>query len=119
MQYEPKEYWNERGKSFLKGLYFITSLDRLMNHFLYKPILKHLLIKEINRIKPRTLLGVGCGPGRLFNLYKKIIEVHCVDFIPIMLKRAKGLIKQRKYKNSNLCEMEAQNLGFMEESLNE
>ena len=56
MKYEPKEYWNGRGKSFLEGLYFPRSSERFKTYFLYNPILKHLLRKEIKRLKPRTLL---------------------------------------------------------------
>lgn len=115
MKYEPKKYWNGRGKSFLKGLYFLRSSERFKTYFIYNPFLKHLLRKEIKRIKPRTLLEVGCGPGRLFNLYKGIPEVCCVDFSPTMLKRAGDLIKKRGYENIKLHQMEAQNLGFTED----
>ena len=115
MKYEPKKYWSERGKSYWRGLYFLRSPETLKTYFLYMPILKYLLREEIKRIKPRTLLEVGCGPGRLFDFYKGIPEVYCVDFSPVMLKRAQDLITKRRYKNIKLFGMKAQNLGFTED----
>ena len=83
MDYKPQEYWENRANTYLKKEFL-----RMPRNFFYTIILKKVLWREINNIYPSSVLEVGCGPGRLLNLYENIENIYCVDFSKKMLIRA-------------------------------
>lgn len=112
MEYRPREYWDHRGRTYLRDFHFLKSLSGAREYLLCRPILKRLIKAQLEDIEPRSLLEVGCGPGRLFDLYEGMPDVHCVDISPVMLERAEDLAKRRGYDNITLHEMRAERLDF-------
>lgn len=65
-------YWNKRARAYKRR----------------DPESREILQDYINRVKPRSLIEVGCGPGFLFELYGGIPQVTAVDWSPLMVKKA-------------------------------
>jgi len=55
---------------------------------------RKILQEHLNRIKPLSLIEIGCGPGILFELYRNVPVVLACDWSPLMLHDAKEKVKQ-------------------------
>jgi len=96
--------WDERAGNYLtwrEGF----SFNLIKRNLIYTPILKMILKKKLKEINPKLLLEVGCGPGRLFDLYNNIESV-CIDSSEKMLVRANGLMENKKHSNITLLLMD-------------
>ena len=111
-EYSPRDYWEKRAKIFQRWEHI-----RTIRAFLSTPSLKAHLKKNIESICPKSLLEVGCGPGRLIELYRAVDWVFCVDFSPTMLNRIKSKIQREYFRNISLFQMAAENLGFADNSM--
>ena len=107
MEYKPQEYWENRANTYLKKEFL-----RMPRNFFYTIILKNVLTREINNIYPNSVLEVGCGPGRLIDLYENIENIYCVDFSKTMLTRAEEKAKKLGFNKINFANMSCQNLKF-------
>lgn len=74
----------------------------------YSDIIK----KELQTLKPSSLLDLGCGPGRLFRLYRDIPHVVAIDISQKMLHLAKDLV----LSNIILKHMSVEEIDFSAES---
>lgn len=54
------------------------------------------------KLKPRSLIEVGCGSGELFSCYKDIPNVLAVDWQDKMLKRSADRIERHGFTNIKL-----------------
>ena len=70
INYDHEKYWDERAETYLEGFYFLKNPKRFKNRFIYRPILRYLIRKKIDELKPHSLLEVGCRVGRLFPVYR-------------------------------------------------
>jgi len=66
-------YWSERAKAYKNR----------------NPESREILQYYLTQIKPDSLIEVGCGPGFLFPLYKNVPAVTAVDWVPLMVYKAK------------------------------
>lgn len=73
-------YWEHRAPSYYIDDTFGRNVVRLF----------------INKLKPESLIEIGCGNGELFSTYKEVPYVVGVDWCENMLKRAR-LRKERHY----------------------
>ncbi len=89
MTYDPKSYWDKRAFAYLRFEPF-----RVARELLLSPLRIRLIDQEIRRLAPKSLMEVGCGPGRMLPLYAGLPEVHCVDFSKSMLRRARSRAKK-------------------------
>lgn len=71
-----------------------------------------IISKYLTNLKPSSLLDVGCGPGRLFPLYKDIKHVVAIDISKKMLERAQEVAT----KNILLKHISCQEMDFQEGS---
>lgn len=90
MTYEPKSYWQDRGRYF-----------QMENPSLEFPG-KVELVEILERCKPVSLLDTGCGWGRLFHLYKDVPRVLAIDFSSSMLEHAEQTREKLGLKNIEL-----------------
>ena len=60
---------------------------------------RRILAAYLTKIKPTSLVEVGCGNGELFSLYKDIPRVVALDWSDEMLKRAQERIARHEYIN--------------------
>ena len=75
-------YWNERAKAYKNR----------------NPESREILDKCICRIKPLSLIEVGCGPGFLFELYRGVPVIAALDWSPLMVSRARTKCEQENLK---------------------
>jgi 2-polyprenyl-3-methyl-5-hydroxy-6-metoxy-1,4-benzoquinol methylase len=59
----------------------------------------------MTKLKPLSLIEVGCGSGELFSCFKEIPIVLGVDWQEAMLKRSKDRIDRHEYTNIKLQQM--------------
>lgn len=102
--------WDERANNYLTWKEGVSPY-LIKRNIIYNPLLHFALDKKIRQIQPQTLLEIGCGPGRLFDLYRGI-QTTCIDSSANMLERAKALCKHYGYTNITLYEMDACNMRF-------
>jgi len=76
------EYWNRRALYYKDG------------DVLGRTVLKTF----IDRIKPKSLIEIGCGNGILFKLYGDVPLVSGCDWSPNMLTRAQNRCLRHDYK---------------------
>lgn len=107
MNYEPKMYWEKRGVHYPKEI-----RGRLRFRLIVTSRQKKILRNLLDQIKPSSLLVVGCGAGRMFDIYQNIEKVVGVDFSSTMLIHAERLVNRKGYNNISLCQMDAEALGF-------
>jgi len=60
----------------------------------------------LRKLKPRSLIEVGCGSGELFPLYKRIPHVVAVDWSSEMLERSRRRINRHAYPNITLKQLD-------------
>jgi hypothetical protein len=58
------------------------------------------------KLKPQSLIEVGCGSGELFSCYKDIPIVLGVDWQDKMLERSQERITRHEYKNIQLLKLD-------------
>jgi len=73
-------YWNRRARAYKRR--DVESRKILQEH--------------LNRIKPKSLIEIGCAYGFLFELYAGIPEVAALDWSPLMVKNAKQKCDDQK-----------------------
>ncbi len=69
---------------------------RASSYYIEDPFGRTILKAFIEKLKPQSLIEVGCGNGELFNLYKNIPNAVGVDWSENMLQRA-NLRKARHF----------------------
>jgi len=77
---------------------------------------KRVVSSILSKIKPGSLLDVGCGAGRLFPLYKGIPRVLAVDFSPSMLMHAYKMRSKLGLGNVEIRRFDVRELNRLEES---
>ena len=92
--YKPKQFWSRWGKTF-----HLESIQQGIYPEHY------WILKHIKRLKPKTLLEIGCGFGRnikfLAKHYQYPLKVTATDISPSMIKNAKIFLEDvsfGKYK---------------------
>jgi ubiquinone/menaquinone biosynthesis C-methylase UbiE len=109
--YRPRQYWDRRAWSYLRFEHFRTLREALL-----APLRIRLVRQELERVRPQSLLEVGCGPGRNLPLYRRIPRVACVDFSPPMLERARARAGRLGLTQVEFGEMACQDLRLAERS---
>jgi len=98
MTYNPSDYWNERGKIYLKNFEYDKN----------KAVQEDFLLNHINQFsEPFTsVLELGCGFGRitklLLNNYNGIREYVAVDLSTHQIENAKKYLKSISRSNISL-----------------
>lgn len=98
MTYNPSDYWNERGKIYLKNFEYDKN----------KAVQEDFLLNHINQFsEPFTsVLELGCGFGRitklLLNNYNGIREYVAVDLSTHQIENAKKYLKSISTSNISL-----------------
>jgi 2-polyprenyl-3-methyl-5-hydroxy-6-metoxy-1,4-benzoquinol methylase len=77
---EMRRYWEARAPSYTTDDVFGRNIIRAW----------------LDKVKPTSLIEIGCGHGELFSLYKDIPTVTAIDWSDAMLQRA-NLRKARHY----------------------
>lgn len=67
---------------------------------------RRILQGYIVKLKPQSLIEVGCGSGELFSAYKDVPRVVGVDWQATMLERSATRIKRHGYENIILQQMD-------------
>jgi SAM-dependent methyltransferase len=74
--------------------------ERRAEHYYVPDVFgRRILGAYLIKIKPKSLVEVGCGNGELFSLYKDIPRVVALDWSDEMLKRAQERIARHEYTN--------------------
>lgn len=60
----------------------------------------------MTKLKPQSLIEVGCGSGELFSAFKEIPKVVAVDWQDKMLERSAARIQRHEYKNITLAKVD-------------
>jgi SAM-dependent methyltransferase len=63
---------------------------------------RRIVAAFMQKLKPQSLVEVGCGSGELFSAYKDVPLVLGIDWSSEMLKRSKDRIERHGYKNIRL-----------------
>ncbi len=88
--------------------------DALFKRFFY-PRIKHAI--NYMDIKPGDrILDVGVGTGLALSEYPKFCTVVGIDLSTAMLKKAKKKIRENSYKNINVLSMNAEMVGFEDDT---
>ena len=106
-EYEPESYWLLRGYTYPYEDHGFRFTD-----FPGKREVSSIL----SRLKPSSLLDVGCGAGRLFPLYKGVPRVLAVDFSPSMLMHAYKMRSRLGLGNIEVRRFDVRELNRLEES---
>ena len=82
-----KEHWNQyakQHKNSISGASYDSNLVDLENHY---------IISKLKKIKPKSLLDIGCGNGQRTKLFSKYVrgDVLGIDYSENMIKQAKSL----------------------------
>jgi len=63
---------------------------------------RQILNSYIMKLKPQTLVEVGCGHGELFSIYRNVARVVGLDWSDEMLQRSRSRIERHGYGNVSL-----------------
>ena len=105
--YDPESYWMLRGYTYPyedHGFMFTDFPGR------------REVSSILSKLKPSSLLDVGCGAGRLFPLYKEVPRVLAVDFSPSMLMHAYKMRRWLGLENIEIRRFDVRELNRLEES---
>lgn len=106
--YDPESYWEMRGLT-----YPLEAHAHVYPNFPGREEVKQLL----DELKPKSLLDLGCGSGRLFDLYLGIPRVLAVDGSSTMLAHARKRAEELKLSNIEVKQLKAQNIGELGEEI--
>ena len=111
---------NPKQTQFTKKRYNATSviynlMEWPVEHLWYKKW-REKLWQQIHGPK---VLEIGVGTGKNIPYYPKEIEITGIDLSPGMLKRAKGLLKDKQKDHVILKEMDAQDMDFPDNHFDE
>ena len=108
MRYCPPKYWEKRGKTYPNEFEKLG----LKRTILFK-IQKFIFKKQIKKLSPTQLLDIGCGFGRLFNIYQKYSHNFVgIDISLSMLMHAKN--RKKSFKGCSLIRGTVTSLPFKE-----
>jgi SAM-dependent methyltransferase len=82
------EYWNERSDHYDSPLPDVFG--------------RNITATFLRKLKPQSLIEVGCGTGQLFPLYKDIPHVVGADWTDGMLTQSKKRLDRHEYSNITL-----------------
>jgi len=94
-----KEHWNQYAKQHKnnpKGASYDTNLVDLENYY---------ILSKLKKIKPKSLLDIGCGNGQRTKLFSKYVKEQTfgIDYSKDMIKQAKTLeTKKLSFKIVNV-----------------
>lgn len=94
-----KEHWNKYAKQHknnLSGASYDNNLVDLENYYIFS---------KLKKIKPNSLLDIGCGNGQRTKLFSKYVKGKTlgIDYSENMIKQAKSLEnKKLSFKNANV-----------------
>jgi len=97
---ENKKHWDEFAKKYknnLSGASYDSNLVDLENLF---------IISELKKIKPKSLLDIGCGNGQRTKIFSKFVNGKTlgIDYSDVMIKHASSLEnKNLKFENIDIC----------------
>lgn len=90
------------------------------NFDMFEAPIEKLLFGKLRRLVLPSLTGkvleVGVGTGKNLPFYNDSVELTGIDFSPGMLEKAKQQKAAKHYTNVKLLEMDAQDLGFEDNS---
>jgi ubiquinone/menaquinone biosynthesis C-methylase UbiE len=84
MVYEPRKYWDKRAVNYQEYLDKVHAPGGWSIHQ------ENFIREKIELYKPKSLLEIGFGTGRFFELYKEIPIVCGCEISPVMLMQAKS-----------------------------
>lgn len=67
---------------------------------------RNIIAAYLRKLKPKSLIEVGCGNGQLFNAYKDVPRVVACDWSENMLKRAEARAERHNFRNIKLKQLD-------------
>lgn len=107
--YKPLEFWEKRGESYPEKMKDKNFRAVTREH-------RAVVTEMLNEVQAERFIEVGCGSGRLFDLYLRFPHVVGVDMSWSMLDNSKAVKERLEFRQMNLVRASATDLPFASES---
>ncbi|MFQ5884947.1 MAG: class I SAM-dependent methyltransferase [Thermoplasmata archaeon] len=107
--YNPPRFWEKRGRTYPEKLENEDFMTATAEH-------RRVIGEMLNEVPIKRFIDVGCGSGRLFDLYRPFPVVVGIDMSSSMLYHARKVGNSLKFEHLILLRGSATNLPFKSKS---